>query len=67
VGLVVLTGRSAITIDLLTRMAAKPRRELFDRIVAGLRRVGSAAPKKLPPPRVDRSLRRYLRARVAVC
>lgn len=67
ISLVVLTGRSAITVDLTTRVAPKARRALFDRIVAGLRRVGSAAPKKLPPPRVDKSLRRLLDTRVAVC
>ncbi len=65
--LVVLTGRSAITVDLGTRVAPKRRRALFDQIVAGLRRVGSGRTAKLPRARVDASLRRWLGARVAVC
>jgi hypothetical protein len=65
--LVVLTGRSAITVDVETRITPKRRRALFDQIVAGLRRVGSAAPKRLPSPRVDASLRNVLGKRVAAC
>jgi Tol biopolymer transport system component len=67
ISLVVLTGRSAITVDVGVTIAPKRRRALFDQIVAGLRRVGSAAPRKLPPPRVGASLRRALGTRVAVC
>ncbi len=67
ISLVVLTGRTAITVDLNARIAPKPRRALFDRIVAGLRRVGSAGRPKLPAPRVDASLRKYLTTSVAVC
>jgi hypothetical protein len=40
---------------------------LVDRIVAGLRPVGSAAPKKLPAPRVHKRVRRLLNTHVAVC
>ena len=65
--LVVLTGRSAITVDVQTRMTPKRRRALFDQVLRALRRVGSARPAKLPPPRVDASLRRLLGTRVAVC
>src|SRR3954451_17577100 len=67
VSLVVLTGRSAITIDLQTRITPKRRRALFDQIVAGLRRVGASRGAKLPPPRVDSSLRRLLHAGVSTC
>ncbi len=67
ISLVVLTGRSAITVDVSVAITPKRRHALFDQIVAGLRRVGSAAPKKLPPPRVGASLRRVLGTRVAVC
>ena len=65
--LVVLAGRSAITVDVETRITPKRRRARFGQIVAGLRRVGSAAPSKLPSPRVDASLRKLLGKRVAVC
>ncbi len=67
ISLVVLTGRTAITLDIETTITPKRRRALFDQIVAGLRRVGSAAPKKLPAPRVHASLRKLLGTRVAVC
>jgi dipeptidyl aminopeptidase/acylaminoacyl peptidase len=67
VSLVVLTGRSAITVDLQTSITSKARRALFGRIVAGLRRAGFAHRSKLAPPRVDTSLRRLLTASVAVC
>jgi hypothetical protein len=67
IGLVVLTGRSAITVDVGTRITPKRSRALFAQILAGLRRVGSGAPKKLPPPQVDKSLRRFLNADVSTC
>jgi TolB protein len=67
ISLVILTGRTAITVDLETSVTPKARRALFDRIVASLRRVGSANRPKLPPPRVDKRLRRFLNSPVAVC
>jgi len=67
ISLVVLTGRTAITVDVNARIAPKPRRALFDRIVAGLRRAGSGHRARLPAPKVDASLRRYLGGAVAVC
>jgi Tol biopolymer transport system component len=67
VSLVVLAGRTAITVYFDTKIAPKPRRALFDRIIARLRQVGSPHRAKLPPPRVDASLRKVLSTRVAVC
>jgi len=67
ISLVVLTGRWALTVDLQTSITPKRRRALFGQIVASLRRAGSAAPKKLPAPRVDKRLRSLLNTRVAVC
>jgi hypothetical protein len=67
ISLVVLTGRWALTVDFATSASPKTRRALLDRIVAGLRRVGSRAPKRLPAPRVRKSLRRLLNTYVAVC
>src|SRR4051812_23432818 len=67
ISLVVLTGRSAITVDVETRISAKQRRVLFDQVIGALRRVGSARSAKLAPPRVDASLRKVLSTRVAVC
>jgi len=66
-GLVVLTGRTAITVDVNVTITAKARRALFARIVAGLRRAGFGHRARLPAPKVDASLRRYLSTPVATC
>jgi Tol biopolymer transport system component len=67
ISLVVLSGRSAITVQLARRVAPKQRRALFDQVIAGLRPYGSRRAAKLPPPRVDKSLRRFLKRDLAAC